>query len=190
MNIMKKDIVVKNSIRPRTYMDYDTARLFYETNRISDLPEELQEIIMDEVKKSWMKKNIDNIKVAKRNIQHLPLDMRLYCCAIIKSGKKKGCECRSSVNNYESYYPYKYKHDYDCSKDMTPPDVVELITRTQPLKAYQSDYHIYENRNENFYHICLRTCGRHAKNIYDFKQAVQYLNMIGYDLRNGYLIKK
>lgn len=187
MNILKKDIIVKNSIKPRTYLDYDTARLFYETNRILDLPEEIQDIIMNEVKRWWIYKYWSDIYFGKKNIQHIPFSETLRCCTILKSGKRKGSKCGCNINNCDTYCPDKYKYEYDRSKGMTPPDILELIARTRPLSRLR----FTEKIDQQYKHfIEFRLCGRHTLNIYDFKQALKYLNIMGYDLQNGYLIKK
>ena len=48
MNSLKKDIIVKNSVKPRTYMDYETGIIFFETNWLLELPEEIYKKIIEE----------------------------------------------------------------------------------------------------------------------------------------------
>ena len=47
MNELKKDIVVKNTIKENTFMDYETGKLFYETTLMDLLPTELTEKIQE-----------------------------------------------------------------------------------------------------------------------------------------------
>lgn len=42
----KRDIIVKNSIKPQTYIDYETAHMFYETSILNELPEPILYDIM------------------------------------------------------------------------------------------------------------------------------------------------
>lgn len=62
INYYKKDIVVKNSIKKQTYIDYETAHMFYETNLLNELPPEIYEDIMREVFKDYVMKIPAHIK--------------------------------------------------------------------------------------------------------------------------------
>jgi len=47
MSGLKKDIVVNNTIKENTFMDYESGKLFYETNLMDLLPIELTEKIQE-----------------------------------------------------------------------------------------------------------------------------------------------
>ncbi len=61
MSELKKDIVVKNTIKKNTFMDYETGKLFYETNLMDLLPIELTEKIQEEADKSINEVSVEEI---------------------------------------------------------------------------------------------------------------------------------
>ena len=65
-----KDIYVKNSINKFTYIDYETAHMFYESNLLLELPEEVYNNIMRMCFKNHVMKIPKHIKIINARVKH------------------------------------------------------------------------------------------------------------------------
>lgn len=206
MNTLKKDIVVKNSVKPRTYMDYETGIIFFETNWLLDLPEEVYKKIIDE----YYQKNVLRRPAYLPKNNHLLGDIRLRQQLILIREKfmdgyygvlrcgcltKKGTECNSKTNPPSWVVAIKrtnphWRKEKDLAFDEN--EIRELRTIHSIITDYKCRGGWWDTDDE--FHIKFNCCGRHEIHRYKHNKICgigldRYLEWNGIKFRNGYVCR-
>ncbi len=209
MNTLKKDIVVKNSVKPRTYIDYETGRLFYETSLLVEgglvngwfinLPDEVyQKIIKYYYQKnvlwqphpcSWasgrreitLRRQLNLIRSKFMNAHYgVP-----YCGCMTK----KGTECKSPYNLNSGVISLVKRNDRHWRKEK------DLVLDENELRELSTIKSIFQGFREEHTWINMRLncCGKHDLHRWKHKGSGvgldKYLEWNGIKFRNGYVCR-
>jgi len=212
--VLNKDIVVKNSVKKFTYMDYDTAKLFYETNLLLELPEEIYMKIMQ----SYFQSNVIQIprffkpQVSMYNgslINHnwnnkrdyIRSRMDLYdtdnekffkCLCYTKKGTKCKCNTNGELNYIQNNLNEIVMSGYKKFNKgfMEHNELYTIKYLVGELSYYKADRHrnvLYGLPNDKDYRqqaYISRLCKRHEPT-----NIIEYAKQNGYEIRNGYVIR-
>jgi hypothetical protein len=217
MNTLKKDIVVKNSVKPRTYMDYETGRLFYETSLLVqggmvngcwiDLPDDVYEKIIKYYYQNYVVKkpphlNYPNGLIAfpsqLYNIRNKFKRRNLEGVSMCGCMTKKVELCKSSVNPNVGRITV-YKRTDPNYKLRTPKHNLLVLDENEfrELATIHSIISIYSNyliENSCEIKIKFKCCGRHELHrcFHDNVSGIgldKYLEWNGIKFRNGYVCR-
>jgi len=212
--VLNKDIVVKNSVKKFTYMDYDTAKLFYETNLLLELPEEIYMKIMQ----SYFQSNVIQIprffkpQVSMYNgalINHnwnnkrdyIRSRMDLYdtdyekffkCLCYTKKGTKCKCNTNGELNYIQNNLNEIVMSGYKKFNKgfMEHNELYTIKYLVGELSYYKADRHrnvLYGLPRDKDYRqqaYISRLCKRHES-----ENLIEYARKNGYAIRNGYVIR-
>jgi len=212
--VLNKDIVVKNSVKKFTYMDYDTAKLFYETNLLLELPEEIYMKIMQ----SYFQSNVIQIprffkpQVSMYNgalINHnwnnkrdyIRSRMDLYdtdyekffkCLCYTKKGTKCKCNTNGELNYIQNNLNEIVMSGYKKFNKgfMEHNELYTIKYLVGELSYYKADRHrnvLYGLPRDKDYRqqaYISRLCKRHEPT-----NIIEYAKQNGYEIRNGYVIR-
>lgn len=197
MNTLKKDIVVKNSVKPRTYMDYETGRLFYETSLLVEggivngwlihLPDEVYQKIIKYYYQNYVVRvpphlNYPNglimlgpqLNKIRRKFNTDYKSVRFCGCRT-----KKGTKCKAQGHNLIGYVSVIKRTDphWRKEKDLVLDEnefrelaTIDSIVNRNYRTYADSDLHNKGWKdNENDFKIRFKCCGRHDIHRYKHK---------------------
>ena len=211
MNTLKKDIVVKNSVKPRTYMDYETGRLFYETSLLVEgglvngwfinLPDEVyQKIIKYYYQKnvlwqphpcpSWASGRREITLIRQLNLIRSKFMNAHYGVPYCGCMTKKGTLCKSPSNSRSGTIWLIKRNDPQWRKEK---DLVLDENEFRELRTIRSIFQDYTERECDI-QIELNCCGKHDlhRHKHNYVSGVglnKYLEWNGIKFRNGYVCR-